>query len=126
MQRGGHEVKKRKATRAKQVERKLKKGGPGLLIQSQHEKNKDLETRGVQENEIKKNNNRSAFVGQRDIQWAWGFNCSLLTWAFLLGWSLVSAKHNLKCSVWLTILVSFVLGIFIESGGFSFEVRVFV
>ena len=36
---GGHEVKKRKATRAKQVERKLKKGGPGLLIQSQHEKN---------------------------------------------------------------------------------------
>ena len=50
----GHEVKKRKATRAKQVERKLKKGGPGLLIRSQHEKNKDLETRGVQEKEIKK------------------------------------------------------------------------
>ena len=44
-----HEVKKRKATRAKEVERKLKKGGPGLLIQSQHEKNKDLETRGAQE-----------------------------------------------------------------------------
>ena len=52
--RGGHEVKKRKATRAKQVERKLKKGGPGLLIQSQHEKNKDLETCGAQEKEIKK------------------------------------------------------------------------
>ena len=51
---GGHEVKKRKATWAKQVERKLKKGGPGLLIQSQHEKNKDLETRGVEEKEIKK------------------------------------------------------------------------
>ena len=34
--RGGHQVKKRKATRARQVERKLKKGGPGLLIQSQH------------------------------------------------------------------------------------------
>ena len=81
----GHEVKKRKATWAKQVERKLKKGGPGLLIQSQHEKNKDLETRGVEEKEIKKNNNRSAFVGQRDIQWAWGFNFSLLTWASLLG-----------------------------------------
>ena len=47
--RGGHEVKKRKATRAKHVERKLKKGGPGLLIQSQHEKNKDLETCGAQE-----------------------------------------------------------------------------
>ena len=30
----GHEVKKRKATQAKQVERKLKKGGPGRLIQS--------------------------------------------------------------------------------------------
>ena len=75
----GHEVKKRKATQAKQVERKLKKGGPGLLIQSQHEKNKDLETRGVEEKEIKKNNNR------RDIQWAWGFNCSLLTWASFLG-----------------------------------------
>ena len=29
----GHEVKKRKATRAKQGERKLKKRGPGLLIQ---------------------------------------------------------------------------------------------
>ena len=51
---GGHEVKKRKATWAKQVERKLKKGGPGLLIQSQHEKNKDLETHGVEEKEIKK------------------------------------------------------------------------
>ena len=51
---GGHEEKKRKITRAKQVERKLKKGGPGLLIQSQHEKNKDLETRGAQEKEIKK------------------------------------------------------------------------
>ena len=49
-----HEIKKRKATQAKQVERKLKKGGPGLLIQSQHEKNKDLETRGVEEKEIKK------------------------------------------------------------------------
>ena len=52
---GGHEVKKRKATRVKQVERKLKKGGPSLLIQSQHEKKKDLETRkGVKEKEIKK------------------------------------------------------------------------
>ena len=85
---GGHEVKKRKAIRAKQVERKLKKGGPGLLIQSQHEKKKDLETReGVKEKEKENNNNRSAFVGQRDIQWAWGFNCSLLTellfWASL-------------------------------------------
>ena len=30
-------------------------------------------------------NNRSAFVGQRDVQWAWGLNCSLLTWASLLG-----------------------------------------
>ena len=82
---GGHEVKKRKATWAKQVKRKLKKGGTGLLIQSLHEKNKDLETRGVEEKEIKKINNRSTFVGQRDIQWAWGFNFSLLTWAFLLG-----------------------------------------
>ena len=50
----GHEVKKRKATQAKQVERKLKTGGPGMLIQSQHEKNKDLETHGVEEKEIKK------------------------------------------------------------------------
>ena len=58
---------------------------PGLLIQSQHEK-KDLETReGV--NAKEKKNKRSAFGGLRvrDIQWAWGFNCSLLTWASLLG-----------------------------------------
>ena len=39
---GGHEVKKIKARRTKQVERKLNKRGPGRLIQSQHEK-KDLE-----------------------------------------------------------------------------------
>ena len=38
-----HEVKKIKARRAMQVKRKLKKRGPGLLIQSQHEK--DLEIR---------------------------------------------------------------------------------
>ena len=39
---GGHEVKKIKERQAKQVNRNLKKRGPGLLIQSQHEK-KDLE-----------------------------------------------------------------------------------
>ena len=94
---GGHEVKKRKATRVKQVERKLKKGGPGLLIQSQHEKKKDLETRkGVKEKEIKK-------------------KITIEPRAHKYTWYRVPPGNK---AWW---LVSLVLGIFIESSGFSLK-----